>query len=241
MEKKKNLNLSKSTLIRSLQCQKSLYLYKNYFHLRDPLTPEQKAVFDRGHDIGARARNIEAFRDGIDVSPSKPWLYAKPVKDTGEYVKSMIPPIIYEAAFRHGTTLVYLDILAPRNGSWYAYEVKSSRRISETYIRDAAIQYYVITKCGVELSDFQIIYVKEEFDYEACESLDDVPDDDIFRYESVLDKILPMQDFVEETIENALSTLEADEVPDIRMGDHCDKPYTCDFKGACSRQEMSGM
>jgi hypothetical protein len=237
LERKKNLNLSKSTLIRSLQCQKSLYLYKNFFHLRDPVSPEQQAVFNRGHNIGTRAQKINSFRGGVDVSPPKPWLYARPVKETRNYVTSILPPVIYEAAFRYGTTLVYLDILEPKNNAWYAYEVKSSKRISETYIRDAAIQYYVITKSGLVLNDFRIIYVKEDFDYEACTSLDDVPDDELFRDESVLERILPLQEFVEETIANALATLEGDEVPDICMGQHCDTPYPCDFKGACSRQE----
>lgn len=230
-------------MIRSLQCQKSLYLYKNHYQLRDPITPEQQAVFDRGHDVGFRAQQMERFREKerIDVSPDKPWNFRTAVSKTSELVAGMLPPVIFEAAFRWNTTLVYLDILEPRNGKWYAYEVKSSRRITPTYIRDAAIQYFVITNCGLKLEDFTIIYVREDFDYQAADSLDGIPDAAIFTERSVLEEILPMQGFVQETIREALHTLKKNELPDICMGEHCDIPYPCDFKGLCSRQESGDL
>ena len=230
MSRKKNLNLSKSTLIRSLQCQKSLYLYKNYYHLRDEISPEQQAKFQRGHDFGKLAHDL--FPGGIDVSPDSPRFFMKAVKETQEYLKGLFPTVIYEAAFRHNTTLVYLDILVPKDGRWYAYEVKSSRGISQTYIRDAAIQYFVITREGLPLEDFYIVHVRKDFDPEVH-----LTAEDIFVKESVLEEIKAMSEFVEEAIADALSTLEGDDVPDICMGDHCDNPYPCDFKGVCSRQE----
>ena len=47
-------------------------------------------------------------------------------------------------------------------GEWIAYEVKSSYGISETFILDAAFQYYVISNSGLRLKDFKIIYASEK-------------------------------------------------------------------------------
>ena len=61
--------LSKTTYLKSLQCQKHLYLYKNHYTLQDPLSYEKKAIFARGHNVGNFARKL--FPGGIDASPKK--------------------------------------------------------------------------------------------------------------------------------------------------------------------------
>jgi len=43
----KKSRLSKSTFIRGLQCEKSLYLYKHHYRLKDPTPPSLQAVFDQ--------------------------------------------------------------------------------------------------------------------------------------------------------------------------------------------------
>ncbi|MCP4122527.1 MAG: hypothetical protein GY751_12310 [Bacteroidetes bacterium] len=224
----KNSNLSKSTVIRSLQCQKSLYLYKNFYNLRDKISPEQQAVFDRGHRMGAQAQDL--FPGGEDMSPAKPWLFKAAVKNTDEQLHQLFPVTLYEAAFRFDQVLVYLDILVNKDDKWYGYEVKSSRRISATYLKDAAIQYYVITKSGLKLEDMSIIHVREDYNPEIHQSAED-----IFVTVSVMEDVLSMQEFVQASILNAKNTLNQDEVPEIAVGDHCDNPYPCDYKGTCWR------
>ena len=60
--------LSKSTFIRGLQCEKSLYLYKHFFNLKDPVPAAQKAIFDQGTKIGLLAQQL--FPRGVDASPN---------------------------------------------------------------------------------------------------------------------------------------------------------------------------
>jgi hypothetical protein len=50
--------LSKSTFIRGLQCEKSLYLHKKRPFLRDRLSPEQLAKFSRGTNVGVYAQEL---------------------------------------------------------------------------------------------------------------------------------------------------------------------------------------
>ena len=62
-----NSRLSKSTFIRGLQCEKSLYLYKHHYKLKDPTPTSLQAVFDQGTNIGILAQ--ELFPYGADASP----------------------------------------------------------------------------------------------------------------------------------------------------------------------------
>lgn len=72
--------LSKSTFLKGLQCDKHLYLYKHNYNLQDPITDNQQAIFDRGHQVGKLAQQL--FPDGVDASPSSPRAYAKAVEFT---------------------------------------------------------------------------------------------------------------------------------------------------------------
>jgi hypothetical protein len=35
--------------MRDLQCEKSLYLYKHYFNLKDAISPQLQAIFNQGN------------------------------------------------------------------------------------------------------------------------------------------------------------------------------------------------
>jgi hypothetical protein len=218
-------SLSKSTLIRSIQCAKSLYLYKNNYLLRDKAGVSQQQRFDRGHRVGKLAHQL--FPGGKDCSPPDPFSYDESIAATKLLVQRE-HPVIYEAAFKHHGILAALDMLVFKDGKWYAYEVKSSFRISNTYLLDAAIQYNIITKCGVPLEDFSLITVNN--DYVMNEELDIAS---FFKITSVLEEIRERIPFVEKSIENAINILDSTTVPEVLIGQHCTKPYPCDFQGHC--------
>ncbi len=217
--------LSKSTLIRSIQCSKSLYLYKNNYNLRDKPDTVQQQRFDRGHRVGKLAHQL--FPNGKDCSPPNPFSYDESVSATKLLIQQQFP-VIYEAAFKYNGILVALDMLTYKDGKWYAHEVKSSFRISNTYLLDAAIQYYIIQKSGLQLADFFIINIDNE--YVLNETLDVTR---YFKSTSVLAEIQERIPFVEKTIEEAIETLSKKTVPDIPIGAHCTKPYPCDYQGYC--------
>lgn len=217
--------LSKSTFIRGLQCHKSLYLYKNRYFLRDKTPAEQQAKFKRGTDVGKLAR--ELFPGGIDVSPPTPFQYAKAIEQTKKLI-SRNEPVVYEASFSFNGVLVALDILVHRDGKWYGYEVKSSLSLSETFLNDAALQYHVIQGCGIELADIFIIYINK--DYVLCGKLDL---QQLFMTRSVLEEVSSRQTMVEQEIEAQQKVVVLSKSPLIDIGQHCNKPYPCDFKGHC--------
>ncbi len=217
--------LSKSTFIKGWQCLKALYLYKNRYFLRDPLAPEQRIKFVRGHNIGDLAR--ELFPGGINLAPKAPSQNSKAVEATRQAIMDGAE-IIYEAAFQAEQVIVFLDILVKREGKWSAYEVKSSRGISETYIMDASLQYHVITASGLDLEDFYLVHVNKDYVME-----DDLNLRELFEFRNVNEEVKANNAFVRELILKEKETIQMAHSPAIKIGTWCNYPYPCEFRGHC--------
>ncbi len=220
--------LSKSTFIRGVQCAKSLYLHKHRPFLRDKLSAEQLAKFNRGHQIGHLAQQL--FPGGVDCSPKHPSQYAKALEMTKECIEKG-ETIIYEAVFQHHGVLVMLDILVKTNAGWQAFEVKSSLKISDTYVMDAALQYFVVLGSGLSLDKQYLITLNPG--YVRSENLDL---EQLFLKTDITTQCIEKQGFVREQIEEELRVLALKSSPNVAIGKHCHEPYPCDFLGHCWKQ-----
>jgi len=218
--------LSKSTFIRGVQCLKSLYLHKNRYFLRDRLSPKQLAKFKRGTDVGVFAQNL--FPGGVDCKPKSPSQYRKSVEKTSEVIEQQMADVIYEATFQFDRVLILLDILAKENGKWNAYEVKSSLKISDTYLMDAALQYYVLTNSGIEIDRFFLVHINPEYVFQDALDISE-----LFTFVDVTDDAISKQEFVKAQIEKGKEALVLKSSPKIDIGPHCNNPYPCDFIGHC--------
>ncbi|HMM11390.1 MAG TPA: hypothetical protein PKE03_04785 [Bacteroidales bacterium] len=218
--------LSKSTYIRSLQCQKSLYLHSHRPFLRDKISAEQLAKFKRGTDVGVLAR--ELFPGGIDMTPGSPSALAKKREETLRLLADPEVSVLYEAVFEYDEVLIMLDILVRHEDAWKAIEVKSSLRLSETYIRDAALQYYVLKGNGLQVSSFQLMHINPQYVFKDRLKLDE-----LFLGVEVLDQLELLQPETASAIAQAKQTLDRTRSPEIPVGRHCFYPYPCDFTGHC--------
>lgn len=218
--------LSKSTFMYGYQCPKRLWLHKYRPGLRDEMDEEQEAVLRRGTDVGKLAEQL--FPGGVDARPETPFAYQQSVADTARYIAEG-RDIIYEAAFQYEGLLCAIDILVKQGNHWYAYEVKSTSKVKDQHIPDAAFQYYVITHAGLELADFGIVHLNTSYIRYG-----DLNVQELFTAESVLDRLIPMQEFIHEK-GLALKTVVANktEMPEVEVGEHCYRPYNCDFLGFC--------
>ena len=217
--------LSKSTFIRGLQCEKSLYLYKKHYKLKDPTSPSLQAVFDQGNQIGLLAQSL--FPGGVDATPSSHFRMMESVAKTKAFLESG-ESIIYEATFTYSEVLAALDILVKDKDGWKAYEVKSSTSVSETYIKDAAIQYYTIANSGIDLVDISVVHINNQYVLDG-----DLDIDQLFTIESVKDRVLDYLPEIPSEITRLKNVIELDSAPNIDIGSHCNEPYDCDFKGTC--------
>src|SRR5574343_107318 len=145
-----------------------------------------------------------------------------------------------EAVFQRGTDVGKLaEQLFPggvdaRPETPFAYQqsvADTARYIAEgrEIIYEAAFQYYVITQAGLELADFSIVHLNTDY-----VRYGDLNVQELFTAESVLDRLLIMQEFIHEK-GVTLKTVVANkaEMPEVEVGDHCYKPYNCDFLGFC--------
>lgn len=218
--------LSKSTFIRAKQCTKSLYLNKFHKELRDRISPEQLAIFRRGTNVGILARDL--FPGGIDMSPKSPSQYQKKVAETAAAMLDHSVTVIYEAVFQYNDVLIMLDILVRNGDGWNAYEVKSSLKISETYVTDAALQYYVLLGSGINIIDFQLVYINSEYIFNGELDLNE-----LFTSISVIDTVKAKISEIETEVHQFKQVLSANKIPEIAIGTQCENPYPCDFKGFC--------
>jgi hypothetical protein len=216
--------LSKSSFIRGVQCERSFYLHKHHPSWRDRVSVEQKAKFNRGHRVGELAQRL--FPGGkLAYVPSAGRQAG--LARTAALIEQGATTL-YEAAFEWQGVLVILDILHKRDGDWFAYEVKSSVRISETYELDASLQYYIITNSGLAIKDISIIYVNEA--YERGEELDL---QELFTTKSVLGLARFNEPFLKLKIDSLRKVYNQPVVPETDIGLHCSRPYECDFKNYC--------
>lgn len=217
--------LSKSTFLRGLQCHKSLFLNKFHKELRDEISYSQDALFEQGTNVGLIARDL--FPEGIEVSNKQNFDYDTAIYRTSEILKSS-ESVLYEATFLFNEVIAAVDILVKDNEGLCCYEVKSSTEIKETFILDAALQYYLIRNSGINVKDFFIVHINNQYIRQ-----DQIDINQLFIKKSILADVIELQDSIPEKIQQLKSVLQKKECPSIAIGLQCNDPYPCDFIGHC--------
>ena len=174
--------------------------------------------------MGKLAQSL--FPDGIDVSEKTPNLQ-QAVLLTKELIEQK-QTVIYEATFVFNQVLVMIDILVLTNNGYEAYEVKSSLKISSTYIKDASLQYYVLKNCLTSKLDFYLVCLNDTY---ALNGSLDVKQ--LFKKRDVTKTAEINLPYFTTQVAQALLTLKQCEVPNKKTGLHCHSPYTCDFYNYC--------
>lgn len=207
------------------QCPKRLFMHKYKKELRNPADEKHQAILDAGTSIGELARQL--FKYGVDASPPDNYSYHISIEKTKAFIDRDVP-IIYEAAFQYEGVLCALDILVKQGKKWYAFEVKSTASVKDQHIQDAALQYYVMTNCGLPLGDISIIHLNNQ--YVRIGNLDIKQ---LFTTESILEQVLEQQEFVTRKVVELKKLLAQLDEPVVDIGAHCFTPYECDFTNHC--------
>ena len=222
-------SISKTSFLKFEQCQKAFFLYKNHPYLRDKVSVDKQLTFKRGHDVGYFAQQL--FPGGIDISKE-----TKNVVQAFELTATHIEtktPVIYEATFVHNGVLVMADILTLNEGVYNAYEIKSSLKVSETYLKDAYMQYFVIKNVLPNLDDLFLVTLNSDY---LLENEIDVRK--LFKRRSVKQKAQENFNYFEHRIGEAHALLEQNAIPNLPIGKHCFRPYQCDYFGTCWKDTM---
>ena len=217
--------ISKTAFIKAEQCLKHFYLYKNHMYLRDTISRDKQFIFKRGTDVGIFAQQL--FPGGVDVTVGEKRDQVLFAHKTQDLISKGVETI-YEATFIFDDLLVMVDVLQKRDGNWIAYEVKSSLKITDTYVKDACFQYYVIKNCLPDLIDFNLLTLNPKYVLEEKLEIDK-----LFKTTSVMKDALKNVEYFAHKSHIAKLTLEQGKIPDIKIGTHCFQPYECDFLGTC--------
>ncbi|HKJ15175.1 MAG TPA: DUF2779 domain-containing protein [Desulfobulbales bacterium] len=222
MRKSRSIFLSKSQFTRGLQCHKSLWLLKNRPQLRAEPDASLQARFDAGTGVGLLAQQL--FPSGMALE------YGSGISQNISTTQKLIASgsqTIYEATFRHDNILAMVDILHKGTDGWDLYEVKSSTETKDIFINDTAIQYYVLTGAGINISRVFLVHLNSrytrigELDLQELFTIDDVTDLTRHRQADIPQRLAGMR-----------QALQGGE-PGIDIGPYCTDPYECDFKPHC--------
>lgn len=218
------MGLSKSLFMRGLQCKKSLWLHINNPAVKSA-TDESQDAFQLGYIVGDLGR--KRFPGGVLVAYDG-HTYTDQIARTAQLLAEGTTTI-YEAAFMHDDVFVKLDILHKTESGWEMYEVKSSTSAKPHYIPDIALQYYVASGAGCEISKAALLHINNQ--YVRCGDIDPGL---LFTCQDLTQQVLAEQQQVSQELLQMKLVLAADE-PQISLGRYCETPYLCDFWGYCSR------
>ncbi len=211
------------------QCQLRLW-YET--HARD-LAPEPdetlQGIFDTGHKVGELA--CKRFRGGHFIGHDHRHI-RDALEETREVLASDSATALFEPAFRHQRVLVRVDILERLPaGGWGLIEVKSTTRLKDTFVLDAAIQLWVLRGSGLDVREAGVLTLNRECIYAGGEH--DL--NALFELHPVLEPATALLESIGAGVSEMQAMLSMPQAPDIHPGDHCFSPYTCPFYTHCTR------
>jgi len=223
-------SISKSSFLKYEQCPKAFFLYRHFPYLRDKISTDKQLTFKRGHEIGHLAHAL--FPGGTDISKITS-SSAEGVEETSRRL-AQGERYLYEACFLFEETLVIVDLLIRTETGFQAFEVKSSLRVSDTYIKDACLQYYVVKNCLPQLEDFFLVTLNPDYRLKG-----ELEVKKLFRKRSIRQQAEEHIPYFEHQLAKVRLLLNPEAMPQCGTGTHCFKPYPCDFLGHCWQNEKS--
>ena len=220
------MRISKSKFIAGCQCLKRLYLQVHQPELATEPDAAAETIMQQGHDVGMLARRL--FPGGVEVCERS---LDQAIRATRELVANREIPAIFEGTFEDCGVLVRVDVLHRRaDGRLRLIEVKSSASLKEEHLDDVAIQYRVLSRCGLDVGSCCLAHVNRSFVYRSG-SVDPWR---FFRIRNVTRQVARLQPKLTFQLRSAFTVLSMPKAPDIAPGKHCTSPVTCEFFDCCN-------
>jgi hypothetical protein len=216
--------ISKSKFLWGLQCPKLLWHAYNAKHLIPETDAATQAVFDQGHEVGALAKRM--FPDGVEVGAGilDP---KEAIRLTGEALKLRKP--LFEAAFSANGGYCRTDILRPApKGAWDLIEVKSTGSLKDVHLEDLAFQTWVLKTAGLTIRACYLMHINTDFVRQG-----EIDPHKFFTLEEVTDQVVALGRQVQGKLDDMFKVMRLPQSPDIRIGPHCNDPYTCAMHDLC--------
>jgi hypothetical protein len=221
------MRITKSKFCAGVQCLKRLYFQVYQPELAAEPDAASEAIIQQGREVGLLAR--ELFPGGVEVRSDRGLDQA--IRATRELVANREIPAIFEGTFEDGGVLVRVDVLHRRaDGRLRLIEVKSSASVKEEHLDDVAIQYRVLSRCGLDVGSCCLAHVNRSFVFRGG-SVDPWR---FFRIRNVTRQVAWLQPKLTFQLRAAFTVLSLSDAPDIAPGKHCTSPVTCEFYDRCN-------
>ncbi|MHB8789934.1 MAG: DUF2779 domain-containing protein [Desulfobulbaceae bacterium] len=217
------IGLSKTSLLKGMQCPKALYLSKNPPAFEIPPDPYREAKFQAGHEVGFLARQL--FPGGTEV-PSSGLTVTEQIAKTRELIEAGAE-VIYEASLAFDSIFIKADILVRNDPVWEIHEVKMSTSVKDPNYDDAAIQYYVVTNSGLPVSKVFLVHINNQYERQG-----EIDVQQLFTSEDVTEAALARQEALPVIVADLRKAMQSNE-PAMDIGPYCSTPYDCEFTPYC--------
>ncbi|MBN2793207.1 MAG: DUF2779 domain-containing protein, partial [Desulfuromonadales bacterium] len=218
--------LSKTLILKGLQCPKALWLTRHPPAFEFPPQPELEAKFRAGSEVGQLAQQLVPA--GIEV-PYEGLSIPAQIARTRELIDSGAV-VIYEASFSFSAIFVKVDILVREGDAWQIHEVKMGTSVKEVNLDDVAVQQYVLNGCGLKVSRSFLVHIDNSYVRQGG-----IEVEKLFHSEDISARVAARQQSMPEIVMELREMLKQHNEPDIDIGPWCTDPYECDFIPWCWR------
>ena len=209
-----------------MQCPRMLWLDRHKPQLRI-IPPEIQAKLDAGNEVGDKAmamfgpyEEMTIFRPGTDIPDKR-----KMAQKTQLHLL-LGTPVICEAAFINYNNYCAADILKKTEDDtgYDFYEVKNSPELRDQYVRDAAFQYYIMSRCKAKIRRIFIV-------------LHGPDEENPFLPVEITGEAKALVPWINDHIWDLNRIKRQKKEPDIQPGDQCTCPYECWYRAYCANRQ----
>ena len=206
--------------MRGMQCPKMLWLDKHKPKLK-VIPPEVQEKLDAGNEFGDLAmgmfgpyEEMTVYRPGTHIPDKK-----ARVQRTAEHLDAGTA-VICEAAFMNYNNYCAVDILRKTETGYDIYEVKNTEELHDQFIRDAAFQYYIISRCALKIGKVFIVLHGKDPEYP-------------FSPVEVTQEVKGLYKWINEHIWDLNRLQKSQDELTVEPGDQCTEPYECWYYSYC--------
>jgi len=213
--------LSKTRFVAGWQCHNVLW-----WRVHEPDAPELQVgpalqdLFDQGSEVGRLARG--RFPGGVLIDLPHDAVDAR-VSATRAAIEAGAPAI-FEASFVVDGVFVAVDVLERDGDGFNLIEVKSSTRVKDEHVPDAAVQTHVVRQNGLDVRRVELMHLNKEYRHPN--------QGDLFARDDVTARVLDMLDQVPSEVVAQIAMLAGD-FPNLPVGDQCTTFRDCPFRRRC--------
>jgi hypothetical protein len=216
--------ISKTSFLAGFQCPKLLWKRINDRDALPPVDEGKQAIFDQGHAIGELAK--ELYPGGIEVGEGVDHR-KNVVEETATLLDRRVP--LYEPAFAFEDGYARIDILVPDGpDAWRIVEVKSGTKVKDENLLDVAFQLHVCRGAGLKITHCALVHVNNAYVRQGK-----IDPSGLLIEEDVTEAVTGLLPDIAGRLSELSAVVELPICPEVSIGAHCSKPYSCELKSDC--------